>query len=153
MVAYSLDLRARSVAAVERHIGSKRQSADVFGVHESFLYTRLRQQRDRGASAPLPQGGGARAQLSADPLRQVPAWVAATPEATRAALRAQLAKKGRVSVSLSTLGRGRPALGRSRKKSPRARPQPPPPRAPPAQRSQRRGRGKTGASWTNAAAT
>jgi len=50
------------VAAVERQSGSKRQSADLFGVHESFLYKLVRQQRERGDIAPLPQGGGARAQ-------------------------------------------------------------------------------------------
>jgi len=47
----------------------------------------------------------------------VPDLVAATPDATLAALRAQLEKKARVSVSLSTLCRGLQARGRSRKKS------------------------------------
>jgi transposase len=36
------------VEAVERQIGSKRQIAKFFGVHESFLYKLLRQKRDRG---------------------------------------------------------------------------------------------------------
>ena len=48
MAAYSLDLRKRIVEAVERQVGSKRESARLFGVHESFLYKLLRQQRERG---------------------------------------------------------------------------------------------------------
>ena len=41
MAAYSLDLRERIVEAVERRIGSKRKIAEVFGVHESFIYKLL----------------------------------------------------------------------------------------------------------------
>ena len=143
MAAYSLDLRERRVSAGERQSGSKRKIAELFGVHESFLYTLLRQQRDRGASAPLPHGGGAHAKLSAAQVRQVPDLVAATPEATRDERRAQRKQTARVAVSLSPLGRGVPALGRSRKKSPRARPQPLPQSAPHATSPNRRWRGKT----------
>ncbi len=143
MVAYSLDLRARIVAAVERQIGSKRKLADLFGVHESFLDKLLRQKRERGDIAPLPQGGGASAKLSEEDLLQVPDLVAATPDATRADLREQLEKKARVSVSLSTLCRGLQALGLSRKKSPSARPKPTPKSGPRAKRNNRGWRGKT----------
>ena len=143
MVAYSLDLRARIVAAVERQIGSKRKIADLVGVHESFLYTLLRQKRDRGDIAPLPHGGGARAKLSADHLLQLPDLVAATPDATLDELRAQLAKKARVAVSLSTLCRGLQALGLSRKKSPSSRPKPTQKSAPRSKSNNRRWRLKT----------
>lgn len=78
MITYSLDLRARIVDAVEQQIGSKRQIAELFGVHESFIYKLLRQKRDRGDIAPLPHGGGAHAKLSGDQLRQLPDLVAAT---------------------------------------------------------------------------
>jgi transposase len=137
MAAYSLDLRERLVEAVERQIGSKRQIAAWFGVHESFLYKLLRQKRDRGDIAPLPHGGGAHAKLSADQLRQLPDWVAATPDATLDELRAQLAKKARVTVSLSTLCRGLQALGVSRKKSPSAPPKRTPKSAPRSTRTNR----------------
>src|SRR6266702_152134 len=69
MAAYSLDLRERIVEAVERQIGSKRKIAELFGVHESFIYKLLRQRRERGDIAPLPHGGGAHAKLSADQQR------------------------------------------------------------------------------------
>jgi transposase len=116
VIAYSLALRARIVAAVERQIASNREIADLFGVHGSFIYKLLRQKRERGDIAPLPQGGGARAKLSAAQLRQSPDLVAATPDATLDELRAQLAKRARVAVSLSPSCRSRRVLGLSRKK-------------------------------------
>lgn len=118
MAAYSIDLRERIVEAVERRIGSKRKIAEVFGVHESFIYKLLRQKRERGDIAPLPHGGGAPAKLSGTPLRQLPALVAATPDATLDELRVQMKKQARVVVSRSTICRGLQALGWSRKKSP-----------------------------------
>ena len=118
MAAYSLDLRERIVEAVERQIGSKRQIAKLFGVHESFLYKLLRQKRDRDDIAPLPHGGGAQAKLSVDHLQQLPAWVAAMPDATLDELREQVKKKARVVVSLSPIWRGLQTVGVSRKKSP-----------------------------------
>lgn len=137
MAAYSLDLRERIVDAVERQIGSKRKIAELFGVHESFIYKLLRQRRQRDDIAPLPQGGGAHAKLSPDQLQQLPDWVAATPDATLDELRVRLEKKTRVGISLSTLCRVRQALGLSRKKSPNAPPKQTPKSAPPAKRNKR----------------
>ena len=59
MAAYSLDLRERIVEAVERRIGSKRKIAEVFGVHESFIYKLLRQRAGAGgySSAAAWRGG------------------------------------------------------------------------------------------------
>jgi len=143
MVAYSSDLRERIVEAVARQIGSKRKIAALFGVHESFIYKLLRQKRERGDIAPLPHGGGARAKLSAAQLKQLPALVAATPDATLDELREQMEKKAQVTVSISTLCRGLQALGLSRKKSPRARPKPTHKRAPRSRRTKRRWQWKT----------
>ena len=137
MAAYSLDLRERIVEAVERQIGSKRKIAELFGVHESFIYKLLRQRRDRGDLAPLPHGGGAHAKLSGDQLRQLPDLVAATPDATLDELRTQMKKKARVAVSLSTICRGLQALGLSRKKSPSSRPKPTPKSAPRSKKDKR----------------
>ena len=143
MAAYSLDLRERIVGAVKRQIGSKRKIAELFGVHESFIYKLLRQKRDRGDIAPLPHGGGAHAKLSAAQLRQLPDLVAATPDATLDELCEQMKKKARVTVSLSPLCRALQALGLSRKKSPSAPPKPTPKSAPRSKRNRRRGRWKT----------
>jgi transposase len=131
------------MGAVERQVGSKRKIAELFGVHESFIYKLLRQKRDRGDIAPLPHGGGAHAKLSADQLRQLPEVVAATPDATLEEVREQLKKKTRVAVSLSTICRGLQALGLSRKKSLSSLPKPTPKRAPRSKRNSRHWRLKT----------
>jgi transposase len=96
MAAYSLDLRERIVEAVERQVGSKREIARLFEVHESFLYKLLRQKRERGDLAPLPHGGGAQAKLSAGQWQQVARWIAASPDATLAELQEQVQQKLRV---------------------------------------------------------
>ena len=137
MGAYSVDLRERIVGAVERQIGSKRKIAEVFGVHESFIYKLLRQKRERGDIAPLPHGGGAPAKLSGAQLQELPALVAATPDATLDELRVQVQKKTRVAVSLSTLCRGLQALGLSRKKRPSSPPKPTRTRGPRSKRAKR----------------
>jgi transposase len=143
MAAYSLDLRERIVDAVERQLGSKRKIAELFSVHESFLYKLLRQKRDRGDIAPLPHGGGAHAKLSEDQRRQLPELVTAMPDATLDELREQLKKKARVEVSLSTLCRGLQALGLSRKKSPSSPLKPTLKSAPRSKSNNRRWRAKT----------
>ncbi len=56
MTAYSVDLRKRIVAAVERGI-SRRQVAEVFGVSLPSIKRYLRQKRQRGALAPKPRPG------------------------------------------------------------------------------------------------
>jgi transposase len=137
MAAYSLDLRERIVEAVERQVGSKRQIAVWFGVHESFIYKLLRQKRQRGDIAPLPHGGGAHAKLAEAQLRQLPDLVAAAPDATLDELRAQLKKKARVTVSRSTICRGLQVLGLSRKKSASRPPKPTPTSGPRSKRNNR----------------
>ena len=124
--------------AVERQIGSKRKIAEMFSVHESFIYKLLRQKRERGDIAPLPHGGGAPAKLSGDQLQQLPTLVAATPDATLDELRAQMHRKARVAVSLSTICRGLQTLGLSRKKSPSSPPKPTPKSGPRSKRDKRR---------------
>ena len=140
MAAYSLDLRERIVDAVECQIASKRQIAELFGVHESFLYKLLRQKRERGDIAPLPHGGGAHAKLSEEQLRELPDLVAAMPDATLDELREQIEKKARVTLSLSTVCRGLQALGLSRKKRPGSPAKPTPKSEPRSKRNKRRWR-------------
>ena len=138
MAAYSLDLRERIVEAVEQQVGTKRKVADLFGVHESFIYKLLRQKRERGTLAPLPHGGGAQAKLSAEQRQGLPALVTAMPDATLDELRGQLKKRTRVEVSLSTVCRSLQALGLSRKKSLSGLPKPILPSGPHSKKSKRR---------------
>ena len=86
------------VEAVERQGGSKRESARLFGVPESFLYKLLGQKRERGDRAPLPPGGGAQAKLTAENWQQGASWIAATPDAPWAELQEQVQRKLRVRV-------------------------------------------------------
>jgi transposase len=137
MAAYSLDLRERIVEAVERQVGRKREIARLFGVHESFLYKLLRQQRERGDLAPLPHGGGAQAKLTAEQWQQVARWMEATPDATLAELQDQVQQKLRVRVGLSTVWRGVEALGVTRKKRASGPPKLTPKHGPPFKSSSR----------------
>ena len=101
---------------MEGQVGSKREIARLFGVHESFLYKLLRQQRERGDVAPLPHGGGMPAKLTEEQWQQVGKWIEATPDATLAELQAAVQSKLRVRVGRSTVGRGVERLGVTRKK-------------------------------------
>src|SRR5216684_9385490 len=143
MASYSFDLRKRIVDAVERRVGTTRALAALFGVHESFMYKRLRQKRERGDIAPLPHGGGASAKLTEPALRSLTDLMAETPDAPLEELGEQLKKTARVEVSHSTICRGLQALGLSRKKSPRARPKPTQKREPRSKSNNRHWRVKT----------
>lgn len=122
MATYSLDLRQKIMDAIERGVGTRSEIASLFGVHESFVYKLLRQQRERGDIAPLPHGGGAAAKLNEEQLAMLNDWVAHAPDATLAELRLQLQQQMSLEVSVPTVWRALNALGLSRKKSPSARP-------------------------------
>ena len=115
-MAYSLDLRQRIVDAVERGIGTKRAIAGLFGVHESFIYKLLRQQRERGDLAPLPHGGGASAKLTESDLPILYDLVAETPDATLAELGKPMKQRAGIEVSQSTLCRALQTLELTLKK-------------------------------------
>lgn len=121
---YSLDLRQRIVDAVERAVGTKREIAKLFGVHESFIYKLLRQKRERGDIAPLPHGGGATPKLTEAGLMVLTDLVAETPDATLEEFSRQLKKKTGVEVSPSTICRGLQTIELTIKKRPNAPPRP-----------------------------
>jgi transposase len=58
MAAYSIDLRQKILRAWERHLGSQRPIADIFGVSLAFVEKVLRQHRLTGELAPKPHAGG-----------------------------------------------------------------------------------------------
>jgi transposase len=118
MASYSLDLRQRIVDAVEGSIYSKRKIAELFGVHESFIYKLLRQRRERGDIAPLPHGGGANPKLTETHLQTLADLVVTNPDATLSELSELLNKKAGIELSISTVCRGLQGLGLSLKKSP-----------------------------------
>ena len=64
MKAYSLDLRTRVVAAVDKQSGTQKALAQRCGVGGTFLKKLLRQRRETGRLAPKPPGGGHGPQLA-----------------------------------------------------------------------------------------
>jgi transposase len=118
MAAYSMDLRARVVAACDARDGTRQQIAARFSVSEAWIRKILRQRRDTGSIAPKPHGGGRRPSFdgaAAGRLRQ------AVRDDTDATLR-ELAGASGVACSPAAVYRALNRLGITRKKSPGGRP-------------------------------
>lgn len=118
MIAYSLDLRERIVAAYDAREGTQEQLAARFRVSVSFVAKLLRQRRRHGTIAPLPHGGGRPTAFDEQALARLREAVRATPDATLA----ELADACGVSCSLATVFNALDRLGLTRKKSLAGRP-------------------------------
>ena len=116
MRAYSLDLRQKVVAAVERGDRTIEEVAASFGVGLTFVKKMLRQHRETGDLSPRPHGGGHVPRLSTKHLKLLRAEVARRPDKTVPALRDHLEERASVSVSTPTVSRALSRLGLSRKK-------------------------------------
>ncbi len=117
MRAYSLDLRQKVVAAVERGDSTIEEVAASFGVGLTFVKKMLRQHRETGDLRPRPHGGGQTPRLSTRHLKLLRAEVARDSGKTAEALRDYLAERGGVTVSRPTVSRALSRLGLSRKKN------------------------------------
>lgn len=117
MRAYSLDLRQKVVAAVERSDSTIEEVAAAFGVGQTFVKKMLRQHRETCDLSPRPHGGGQMARLSDKHLKLLRREVARRPDKTAAALREHLEERGRANVSRPTVSRALSRLGLSRKKN------------------------------------
>lgn len=120
MKAYSLDLRQKVIAAIDRGGETYAQIAATFGVSESFLYKLLRQRRATGEIAPLPHGGGVPVKLDDAKLEMLVDLVADQPDATLAELRQGLQRRAKVAVSVSTVWRALEQIKFPLKKKPNA---------------------------------
>src|SRR5215213_1471685 len=116
MRAYSLDLRQKVVAAVERGDSTIEEVAASFGVGQTFVKKMLRQHRETGDLSPRPHGGGHKPRLSAKHLKMLRSEVARQPDKTVEALREHLAERAQVSVSAPTISRALSRLDLPRKK-------------------------------------
>jgi transposase len=116
MRAYSLDLRQKVVAAVERGDSTIEEVASAFGVGQTFVKKMLRQHRETGDLGPHPHGGGQTRRLSDKHLKLLRQEVARRPDKTAAALRDHLEERASVTVSRPTVSRALSRLGLSRKK-------------------------------------
>ena len=116
MRAYSLDLRQKVVAAVERGDSTIEEVAATFGVGLTFVKKMLRLHREIGDLSPRPHGGGHVPRLSAKHLKLLRAEVARRPDKTVGALRDHLEERAGVCVSRPTVSRALSRFGLSRKK-------------------------------------
>ncbi len=116
MRAYSLDLRQKVVAAIERGDSTIEKVATSFGVGQIFIKKMLRQHRETGDLRPRPHGGGHTPRLSDKHLKLLGAEVKRRPDRTNESLSAHLREQAGVSVSAPTISRALSKLGLSRKK-------------------------------------
>ena len=118
---YSRDLRQRILDAVERGEYTNLEIAEMFGVHQSYIY-RLREHfREQGTIDPLPRGGGAVAILKQEHLPILKQIVEEFPDAILEELRDLMKKRARINVSIWTIRRALNKLDITRKKSPSLR--------------------------------
>ena len=87
---YSIDLRERIVAAIDRGEHSLRQIADLFSVNLPFLVRLLQRRRATGSVEPKPHGGGPTPKLDAAAVQRLRALVREQPDATPRELRDRL---------------------------------------------------------------
>ncbi len=116
MRAYSLDLRQKVVAAVQRGDATIEEVASTFGVGQTFVKKMLRQHRERVDLNPLPHGGGHTPRLSAKHLKLLRLEVARHADRTNESLCEHLREQAGVRVSAPTVSRALSRLGLSRKK-------------------------------------
>ena len=117
MRAYSLDLRQKVIAAVERGDSTIEEVAAAFGVGLTFVKKMLRQHRETGDIRPRPHGGGRTPRLSDKHLKLLRREVARDPDKTIPALRDHLEERAGIGVSTPTVSRALSRLGLSRKKN------------------------------------
>lgn len=90
MRAYSTDLRARVVAAVDRGEHSIRQLVHIFSVSLSFVVRLLDRHRRTGSVQPSPHAGGPAVKFDAATVARLLQLVRDQPDATLAELQARL---------------------------------------------------------------
>src|SRR6478609_1434196 len=116
MKAYSLDLREKVMAAVERGEMSRQEVARVFGVTYAWIKKLQRQRRERGSIAPLAHGGGQQCRLGEKQLEELREAVAEDPDVTLKKLCERIRGSNHQRVSPPTMCRALARLGLTRKK-------------------------------------
>ena len=118
MRAYSLDLRTRIVAAVDRQVESQGKVAGLFGVSRTFVKKLLRQRREEGDLAPRPHSGGQRPKVNVRQAEVVRAYILdVKDDASLREVQGYIARQLRVKISEATVSRLLQRLGLPRKKN------------------------------------
>src|ERR671914_200053 len=116
MQAYSLDLRERVVRAYEKGGVTLANIAAQFSVGQTFVKQMLRQKRETGSLARLPQRAGATKTLSDSQRQWLAQQVKAVPDMTLGEWQEQLGEEENMQVSQATGCRELQALRLPRKK-------------------------------------
>ena len=116
MKAYSLDLRAKVVEALEAGRGTQREIAEMFDVSRTFVQNMVRSKRDRGTLEPKPHRRGPQPTIRAEHEEIIRDFIRGQNDATLDEAREHLAKVAGVSVSHPTMSRALSRLGLGRKK-------------------------------------
>lgn len=112
MESYSVDLRARVLAAVEEGVDTRQEIAEAFGVTTRWIRKLVQQYRETGSIDPLPHGGGRQSKFTDERLGRLKRLVEKKPTATLEELR----KGSRVRCCNMTVARALQQLGYTRKK-------------------------------------
>lgn len=116
MKAYSVDLRERVLAALDRGL-SREEVVSTFGVSLASLKRWHATRRDTGAFAPRPATGGTQPTITSTHDEQLRAQVAAFPDATLEEHATRWNAAHGTSITQWTIGRAIRRLGLTRKKS------------------------------------
>lgn len=112
MKAYSLELRACVMHAVEEGDQTREEIAEAFGVTTRWIRKLVQQYCETDSIAPLPHAGGREEKFTPERLERLKALVDKKPTATLNELR----KASRVPCCLMTVARALQQLGDTRKK-------------------------------------
>jgi transposase len=105
MATYSMDLRARVVAACDEGILTREEIAEAFCVSTAWIRRLLQRRRDRGSYAPLNGRRGRRPAFSGAALGRLERLIAAQPDATLKELRDRSGVSCSVVTVFNTLNR------------------------------------------------
>jgi transposase len=114
MVAYSIDLRERVLAAVDTNEGTQEQIAKRFRVSSRWIRKLLAQRAATGLIGPRRRGTGRKLSIQGEVAERLRAAVSENPDATLNELRETIGFQGCLMTVWRTLKR----LGFTRKKSP-----------------------------------
>jgi transposase len=113
MVAYSIDLRERVLAAVDVGEQTQKQIAERFLVSSRWIRKLIAQRTETGAIGPKPNPGGRKPLIQGETVQALRAAIAEKPDATLHELREALGLKS----CLVTVWRAIKRLNITRKKS------------------------------------
>ena len=115
---YSVDLRERVIAALQRGGLTDEAAANLFQIGEATVHRWKRLKRETGALLPRPYGGGHPPKIPAEQERVIREMIAEQPDLTDQEAAWEYHRRSGISVSKATMGRTLRKLGLTRKKRP-----------------------------------